>query len=86
MKRLATTMLFVLLATPAFSQGLNLNMLGDRGTPKTQDEVDAEKARDSAYKSGLKKLPDQNAKVDPWGNIRGGGAAQTQKHAQPNAR
>jgi hypothetical protein len=69
-------MLMVAVATPAYSQGLNMNMLGGATRPKTQEEVDYEKARDKAYQSAIKKMPDQNAKSDPWGNIRGSGTPQ----------
>jgi hypothetical protein len=84
MKGFAKIMLIVLLATPAYAQVPNLNLLGDSGKIKTQEEVDAEAARDNAYKSAIKKVPAQAAKTDPWGNIRGGGAAQSQTQARPN--
>jgi hypothetical protein len=45
----------------------------------TQDEVDAQAARDKAYRATVNKLPDQNTKRDPWGNIRSGGAEAEQK-------
>lgn len=84
MKSLAKAMVIVLLATPACAQGLGMNLLSDKISPKTQEDVDAEKARDKAYQSGLKKLPDQAAKSDPWGNMRG--TSQNQTQARPNAR
>ena len=46
MKGFAKIMLIVLLATPAYAQVPNVNMLGDVGKIKTQEEVDAEAARD----------------------------------------
>jgi hypothetical protein len=60
------------LAAPAFAQ--NVNLLGGEGFKlKTQEDVDAETARNRDYQNTIKKLPDQNAKRDPWGNMRSGG-------------
>jgi len=56
-------------AGPSHAQ--NINLLGSGSLkPMTQDEVDAEKARNRDYNATMKKLPDQNVKRDPWGNIR----------------
>ena len=85
MKSFIKAMLIVAVATPAYSQGINMNMLGAAPTrPKTQEEADYEKARDKAYQSAIKKMHDQNAKTDPWGNIRGGGTAQSNQ-TQPRS-
>ena len=59
----------MLLASPAVAQVPKLNLLQDKPS-KTQDELDAEKAQDKAYKDSLKKIPDQKAPSDPWGNVR----------------
>ena len=57
------------LAAPVHAQ--NINLLGSGSLkPKTQDDVDAEAARNRDYQNTIKKLPDQNAKRDPWGNMR----------------
>jgi hypothetical protein len=62
------------LAAPAFAQ--NVNLLGANSLKlKTQDEVDAETARNRDYQNTMKKLPDQNVKRDPWGNMRSGSSA-----------
>jgi hypothetical protein len=37
---------------------------------KTQEEKDAESARDKAYRESLKKIPDAKAPADPWGVAR----------------
>ena len=58
------------------SHAQNINLLGSGSLkPMTQDEVDAEAARNRDYQSTMKKLPDQNVKRDPWGNMRGSGTA-----------
>ena len=44
--------------------------LGGGIKSKTEDELKEEKERDSAYKAGAAKIPDQKAKSDPWGNLR----------------
>lgn len=55
-------------AGPSHAQ--NLNLLGGATKPVTQDEVDAEAARNRDYQATMKKLPDQNVKRDPWGSMR----------------
>lgn len=58
------------LSGPARAQGLPpINLLAD-GPGKTQEEKDAEEARDKAYKETLKKIPDAKVSSDPWGNVR----------------
>jgi len=70
-KKLATAIMVVALATPAYAQ-MSPNLLGgDKGRLKTDVEVKEEQARESGFKSGLSKIPDQKGKVDPWGNVRG---------------
>lgn len=62
------------LAAPSYAQNINL-LGGGRIRPVTQDEVDAEAARNRDYQNTIKKMPDQNVKRDPWGNMRSGGTA-----------
>jgi hypothetical protein len=58
-----------LLASPALAQVPPVNLLQDKPS-KTQEEKDAEAARDKAYQDSLKKIPDVKAPADPWGNVR----------------
>ena len=65
----ALLILPVSLTRPAFAQTPKLNLLSD--TPsKTPDELEAEEAKDKAYKESLKKIPDAKVSNDPWGNVR----------------
>jgi hypothetical protein len=59
----------MLLASPALAQMPNLNLLQDK-PGKTQEEKDADAARDKAYQDSLKKIPDAKPLADPWGNVR----------------
>jgi|SRR5579872_5850231 len=59
----------MLLAAPVAAQTPKLNLLADK-PGKTQDEIDAEKARQKAYEESLKKIPDGKPPADPWGNVR----------------
>jgi len=59
----------MLLASPALAQIPPVNLLGDK-PGKTQEEKDAEAARDKAYQDSLKKIPDAKPPADPWGNVR----------------
>ena len=69
MRALRLAAAIMLLASPAFAQTPKLNLLQDKPS-KSQDELDAEKAQDKAYKDSLKKIPDQKAPSDPWGAVR----------------
>jgi hypothetical protein len=72
------------LAAPAQAQGINL-LGGGSIKPKTQDDVDAEAARNRDYQNTIKKLPDQNVKRDPWGNLRNGTSDADQKKKRAGA-
>jgi hypothetical protein len=72
------------LAAPAHAQGINL-LSGGSLKPKTQDDVDAETARNRDYQKSIKKLPDQNVKRDPWGNMRNSGTADADKKKRAGA-
>jgi hypothetical protein len=67
----------ILLASPAFAQMPQMNLLQDNKPAKTQEEKDAEAARDKAYQDSLKKIPDAKAPADPWGNVRSTDAPKT---------
>jgi hypothetical protein len=57
------------LTRPAHAQMPHINMLADQ-PGKTQEEKDADEARDKAYKETLKKIPDAKTSNDPWGTVR----------------
>jgi hypothetical protein len=59
-----------LLASPAFAQIPPVNLLQDNKPSKSQEEKDAEAAKQKAYQDSLKKIPDVKAPTDPWGNVR----------------
>jgi hypothetical protein len=51
------------------SEGPHVNLLSD--TPsKTPDEIEADQAKQKAYKESLKKIPDAKGGNDPWGAVR----------------
>ena len=58
-----------LLTGPAYAQMPNINLLPS-ATSKTQEEKDADEAREKAYKESLKKIPDAKVSSDPWGTVR----------------
>jgi hypothetical protein len=59
----------------------SINML-DQGAPKTQEEILRGKEIDQAYKSTMKKVPDQKKpNNDPWADVRGTNqSSSAQKH------
>jgi hypothetical protein len=74
--------LIVLLSAPAYSQApggnsqsphLNLSGLGEKTRSPAEKQRDQEV--DQAYKSATEKIPDRNAKVDPWREMRGTSAS-----------
>jgi hypothetical protein len=77
-----TAMVILAAATPAYAQ-LTPNLLGGNDTKlKTDVEINAEKERESGYKSGISKIPDAKGKVDPWGNVRGAAPPPANKNQQ----
>jgi hypothetical protein len=60
---------FVVLTAPAYAQLPAMNLIPDKPT-KTQEEKDADDARDKAYKESLRKIPDAKVSSDPWGTVR----------------
>jgi len=76
----------MLVASPAFAQIPQLNLLQDNRPAKTQEERDAEAARDKAYKDSLKKIPDAKAPSDPWGNVRSTDAPKAPAKAAASAK
>ena len=79
MKVFRLAAVIVLLASPVYAQNgaPSLNLLMDNKPAKSQDEKDAEAAREKAYQDSLKKIPDAKAPSDPWGTSRGADTAKT---------
>jgi hypothetical protein len=79
MKKLSVAMMVVLAAgwaAPVSAQMPNINLLAD-GPSKSQEEKDADAARDKAYKETLKKIPNAQTSSDPWGGVRAADAPKT---------
>ena len=76
----------ILLSSPAFAQVPPVNLLQDNKPAKSQEERDAESARDKAYKESLKKIPDAKAPADPWGNVRSSDAPKTSAKSASSAK
>jgi hypothetical protein len=75
----------MLLASPAFAQLPNLNLLQDK-PGKTQEEKEADAAREKAYQDSLKKIPDAKPPADPWGNVRSTDAPKAPAKAAASAK
>ena len=75
MRALIAGFAIALLVTPALAQG------HQRGAGKAEqgEKAAAQKRKaeeiDKAYRAGLDKIPDANAKQDPWAGVRGGDAS-----------
>jgi hypothetical protein len=77
--------MIALLAGPAFAQMPNINLIPEV-VSKTQEEKDAEAARDKAYKESLRKIPDAKTSADPWGNVRTTDAPKASAPAKPRTK
>ena len=77
MRTFVAALAFAVVAGPALAQMPAINML-DQGKPKTQEEIERGHAIDDAYKSVMKKVPDQKKTTnDPWADVRGSGQPST---------
>ncbi len=63
--------MLTLLAGPAFAQlGSVSDKKAEPDKPKTQQQIESERAAEQAYKKSLGNIPDQGP-GDPWGGARG---------------
>jgi hypothetical protein len=89
MRIASATFAVALLIGPAVAQIGGMNLLDGNDRKKSQEEIDKEKAIDEAYKSAMKKVPDQKkATNDPWADVRGmsESKAQKQTRSSPNSK
>jgi hypothetical protein len=49
--------------------GPHINLLS-AAPSKSPDEIEADKAKEKAYKESLRKIPEAKVSNDPWGNVR----------------
>jgi hypothetical protein len=68
-------MFLAMMAIPAGAQ-ISPNIIGESMHRKTDVEAREEQRREKDFKAGISKIPDQKAKADPWGDVRGAGAPQ----------
>ena len=64
--------MIAMLAVPAYAQSQLKGGAGPQPTPqapKSQQEIEADRAAERAYKKSLGNIPDQPP-ADPWGNAR----------------
>jgi hypothetical protein len=65
--------MIAVMAVPAHAQtghGKGGGKLGQKSDEQIAAEQQQKKNQENAYKDALKKIPDQTAKKDPWGNMR----------------
>ena len=53
----------------AQSEAPHVNLLPDQPS-KTPEQIEADQAKDKAYKESLRKIPDAKVSNDPWGGVR----------------
>jgi hypothetical protein len=64
------------LVSPAYGQQKQTPQPAPGPPPKTQKQIEEDKAADRAYQKSLQNIPDQPA-ADPWGNARSTDAPKT---------
>lgn len=70
MRVIAAALVVVFLAGPAFGQAqAPVPQYGEQDKEKTQQEKNAERDAERAYKRSLGNIPEQKAQ-DPWGSVR----------------
>jgi hypothetical protein len=84
MRSFVAALAIALLAGPAVAQIGGINMISPE-KKKTPEELSREQAIDDAYKSTMKKVPDQKKTTnDPWADMRGTSQPTTgQKQGRP---
>jgi hypothetical protein len=85
MKIFRTAALLGLLASPAYAQMPNVNLIPDMPS-KTQDQIEQEQAQEKAYRESLRKIPDAKGSTDPWGGVRSTEAPKPEKRVQAKPR
>ena len=86
MRIIVTAIMIAAMATPAYAQ-FNPNLLGEGKKLKSDAEITQEQERESRFKSGISKIPEQKGKVDPWGNVRGVATPQpNQNQSRPSSK
>jgi hypothetical protein len=67
----SAAMTSALLTGSAAAQAPSLNMpMGGETKTLTDEEKEKQAERERAYKDAIRKIPDQKANTDPWGNVR----------------
>ncbi|HEY2135887.1 MAG TPA: hypothetical protein VGH49_08350 [Xanthobacteraceae bacterium] len=80
-----TAAIIGLLTTAAYAQTPSLNLIAPNNKLVTQEDVQAQQDRDSAYKSAISKVPGQKATNDPWGTVRSTTPSKNQTGARSQA-
>lgn len=75
MKICAVLAVITALATPAFAQQRNFNPLppskaAEKTPQQRMKELEEKRIEEIQYKKSLSKIPDHEAKPDPWAGVR----------------
>jgi hypothetical protein len=68
MRTICAAAMIALLAGPAFAQQYG-KITPAQSTPKSQQEIESDRAAEGAYEKSLRNIPDKPP-ADPWGNAR----------------
>jgi hypothetical protein len=69
MRSFVLAVMIALLSANAYGQTAPVARAGEPDKPKTQQQINADRAAEDAYKRSLRNIPDQGS-ADPWGNVR----------------
>ena len=85
MRILIAVAVAALVATPAYAQMPNINLL-PQDKFKTQEEKDQDAVAQKAYKDSLSKIPDAKTSSDPWGAVRSDAPKAAARPAKPKTK
>jgi hypothetical protein len=74
-----------LMSAAAYGQTATVPRAGEPDKDKTQQQINADRAAEEAYKRSLGTIPDRGA-TDPWGNVRSDGTPKPVAKAAPAQR
>jgi hypothetical protein len=84
-RKTVLALVVAVVATPVCAQTAP-NFAADSVKLKTDVDIKREQERESGYRSGMSKIPDQKGKSDPWGGVRNAAPPPAQNQSRSSAK
>jgi hypothetical protein len=85
MRPFVLAVMIALASAAAYGQTATVPRAGEPDKDKTQQQINADRAAEEAYKRSLGSIPDRGV-TDPWGNVRTDGPPKPVAKAAPGQR